>query len=229
MKSVMRILVVEDDIKISNFVCSGLRQAGYAIDVCDNGVDGLHLFLTESYNAAVLDIMLPELNGLRIVEKVRKNNINTPVIFLSAKATVDDRVSGLDAGADDYLVKPFSMSELLARLQAVIRRSHTVVESNELQYHSIRMNQMSREVYRDDKLIDLQPKEFSLLQLMLKNPERVLSKTVILESLWDYNFDPQTNVVDVLIFRLRNKIDKEYQTKYVHTLRGVGYVFKKAE
>lgn len=225
----MKILVVEDDIKISDFVCNGLRQAGYAVDACDNGVDGLHLFLTETYDAAVLDIMLPELSGLRIVEKGRKSDITTPVIFLSAKATVEDRIGGLEAGADDYLIKPFSFSELLARIQAIIRRSHQTMESPELQYHSIKINQVSREVYRDGTLIELQPKEFALLQLMLKNAEKVLSKTVILESLWDYNFDPQTNVVDVLVFRLRNKIDKEFRTKYVHTLRGVGYVFKKTE
>ena len=225
----MKILVVEDDIKLADFVCTGLQQSGYVVDACDNGIDGLHLFLTETYGAAVLDIMLPGLSGLDIVEKGRQSKILTPVIFLSARASVDDRVSGLKAGADDYLVKPFSMSELLARIQAIIRRTHTTVESSELEYHGVKMDQVRREVSRDGRLIELQPKEFALLQLMLKNPERVLSKTLILESLWDYNFDPQTNVVDVLVYRLRNKIDREYRTKYVHTLRGVGYVFKKVE
>ncbi|MCG8635279.1 MAG: response regulator transcription factor [Desulfobacterales bacterium] len=225
----MKILVVEDDIKLADFVCTGLQQSGYVVDACDNGIDGLHLFLTETYEAAVLDIMLPGLSGLDIVEKGRQSKILTPVIFLSARASVDDRVSGLKAGADDYLVKPFSMSELLARIQAIIRRTHTTVESSELEYHGVKMDQVRREVSRDGRLIELQPKEFALLQLMLKNPERVLSKTLILESLWDYNFDPQTNVVDVLVYRLRNKIDREYRTKYVHTLRGVGYVFKKVE
>ena len=222
----MKLLLVEDDKTISDFILSGLKQAGYTTDHAVDGIDGMHLALTETYDLMILDIMLPGVDGLTIIEKIRKTRINTPVIVLSAKRSIDDRIKGLHTGADDYLTKPFSFSELLARIQALLRRASGIIEPTSITVGDLTINLLSREVKRDDEIIELQPKEFALLKYLAQNSGTVLSKTAILERLWDYNFDPQTNVVDVLVCRLRNKIDKSFETKMIQTLRGIGYVLK---
>jgi two-component system OmpR family response regulator len=222
----MRILLVEDDLKIASFVTKGLKQAGYAVDLAPDGVEGLHLALTEPYDAAIIDIMLPKLDGLSIIERVRKEKIDTPVIILSAMRTVDDRVKGLQAGGDDYLTKPFSFSELLARVQGLIRRASRGTDSVRLDVGDLSVDLLTREVLRGKGKIDLQPKEFALLEYLMRNAGRVVSKTMILEHVWGYSFDPQTNVVDVLVSRLRNKVDRDFEKKMIHTMRGVGYVLK---
>jgi two-component system OmpR family response regulator len=224
----MRLLLVEDDVKIAQFLTNGLREAGFAVDHAANGEDGLHLALTEPYDIAVVDLMLPKVDGLTLIEEVRKNNINTPVLILSAKRSVDDRVKGLKTGSDDYLVKPFAFSELLARVQALIRRSTRVTAPSELKVADLRLDLDKRKVVRGDQEILLQPLEFSLLEYLLRNAGRVVSKTMIMEHVWDYNFSPQTNVVEARICYLRDKIDKNFETKLIHTVRGVGYVLKEA-
>lgn len=225
----MKLLIIEDDIKIADFINTGFKRHGFTTNLCHNGIDGLHLLLTEKYDAVILDIMLPEIDGLAILEKIRSCNINTPVIILSAKKSVEQKIQGFNKGADDYLSKPFSFLELLARVEALTRRSSKIIESKILTYGDIELDIVKHEATRSEKLVTLQPKEFALLHLMMKNPDKIISKTIILESVWDYDFDPKTNVVDVLVCRLRNKIDKGYDTKYVHTLRGIGYVFKKSQ
>lgn len=222
----MRILLVEDDAKITSFVEKGLKAAGFAVDLAAEGETGLHLALTEPYDAAIIDIMLPKLDGLSLIQKMRQDNIQTPVIILSAKDSVDDRVKGLHSGSDDYLTKPFSFSELLARVQALIRRSSGAIEPTRLNVGDVNMNLITREVHRSGKKIDLQPLEFSLLEYLLRNAGRVVSKTMIMEHVWNYYFDPQTNVVESRIYRLREKIDKKFTSKLIHTVRGVGYVLK---
>jgi len=224
----MRVLLVEDDHKIASFISMGLKQAGFAVDQADNGNDGLSLALNESYDAAILDIMLPGLDGLALLDELRGQRINTPVLILSAKRSVEDRVRGLQAGGDDYLTKPFSFTELLARVQALIRRSTGSLENSSLSFANLAMDLRKREVFRDKQRIDLQPREFTLLEYLLRNQGRVVSKAMILEQVWDYNFDPQTNVVDVLVCRLRNKIDREFEPKLIQTIRGVGYVLRHA-
>lgn len=222
----MRILLVEDDAKIASFVEKGLRAAGYAVDHARDGETGLHLALTEPYDAAIIDIMLPKLDGLSLIDQVRQEKINTPVIILSAKDSVDDRVKGLQTGSDDYMTKPFAFSELLARVQALIRRAGGISEPTQLAAADLSMNLLTREVVREGKRIDLQPIEFSLLEYLLRNAGRVVSKTMIMEHVWDYNFDPQTNVVEARISRLRDKIDRDFAKKLIHTIRGVGYVLR---
>jgi two-component system OmpR family response regulator len=222
----VRILVVEDDLKIAQFVTDGLKQAGYVVDHATDGQSGLDLATTESYDAAVIDIMLPKLDGLTLIETLRHQNIHTPVIILSAKQSVDDRVRGLQTGSDDYLTKPFAFAELLARVRALIRRGATPVQSSLLTVGDLTLDLLSREVTRSGKRIDLQPREFTLLEYLMRNAGRVVSKTMILDQVWGYHFDPQTNVVDVLVCRLRNKVDKGFRQKLTHTIRGVGYVLK---
>ena len=222
----MRILVVEDDIKIASFIIKGFKQAGFAVDHATNGEGGLHSALTGAYDAAVIDLMLPKLDGLSLIEELRRQKVNTPVIILSAKRSVDDRIRGLQTGGDDYLTKPFSFSELLARLQALIRRASGTVAPTRLTVGDIAMDLLSREVIRAGKRIDLQYREFNLLEYLMRNAGRVISKTMIMEHVWGYNFDPQTNVVDVLVCRLRNKVDRDFEKKMIHTIRGVGYVLK---
>ena len=222
----MRILVVEDDRKIASFVVNGLKQSGFAVDHCADGEEGLILAQSTPFDAAVVDIMLPKLDGLTLVQTLRRNNIQTPVLILSAKATVDDRVKGLQAGGDDYLVKPFAFSELLARVQALIRRATKAPEPTRLTVGDLTLDLLTREVHRAGQKIELQAREFSLLEFLMRHAGRAVTKTMILEHVWDYSFDPQTNVVDVLVFRLRNKIDKDFPKKMLHTIRGVGYVLK---
>jgi DNA-binding response OmpR family regulator len=220
----MRVLVAEDDQVIADFVSQGLREAGYAVDVASTGTDALRQALDGSYDAAVIDVMLPELDGLSVIEQLRAKRKQTPVLILSARHTVDDRVKGLQAGGDDYLTKPFALPELLARVQALIRRSHGTPESPRLVVGDLVLDRLTRKVERAGRPIDLRPREFALLELLMRNAGQVVSKTMILSEVWGYSFDPGSNVVDVLVFRLREKIDRDFDTPLLHTIRGVGYV-----
>ena len=220
----MRVLVVEDDKKIASFVVNGLKQSGFAVDHCANGEDALIMARGVAYDAAVIDIMLPKLDGLTLVQTLRREGIRTPVIILSAKASVDDRVKGLQAGGDDYLTKPFAFSELLARVQALIRRSTQASEPTRLTVGNLTLDLLTREVCRGEQKVELQAREFALLEYLMRNAGRVVTKTMILEHIWDYSFDPQTNVVDVLVHRLRSKVDPDHTL--IQTMRGVGYALK---
>ncbi len=222
----MRILLVEDDVKIATFILKGLRAAGYAADHAADGQEGVNMALAVPYDAAIIDIMLPKLDGLSLIGTLRKANVNTPVIILSARGSVDDRVRGLQAGGDDYLIKPFAFTELLARVQALIRRSSGTLEPTRLVAGDLTMNLITREVTREGTKIDLQPLEFSLLEYLMRNAGRVVSKSMIMEHVWDYNFDPQTNVVEARVCRLRDKVDRGYDKKLIQTIRGVGYVLR---
>jgi two-component system OmpR family response regulator len=225
----MRILVVEDDIKIASFIIKGLKAAGYAVDHALDGETGLEMALTEPYDTVILDIMLPKRDGLSLIETMRKEKIRTPVIILSAKGSIDDRIKGLQTGSDDYMTKPFAFSELLARVQALIRRASGLSEPTSLTVGDLSVNLLTREVTRGSKKLDLQPIEFSLLEYLMRHTGRVVSKTMIMEHVWNYNFDPQTNVVEARICRLRDKIDRDFPRKLIHTLRGVGYVLKESD
>ncbi len=222
----MKILIIEDDEGIRTFVSRGLEEAGFTTDTASDGEEGFALLLTGSYDAAIIDIMLPGMDGLTIIEKVRARKNQTPIIILSAKRDVDDRILGFQKGGDDYLTKPFSFSELLVRIQALIRRSSAAPETTVLTHADLTLSLVSHKVERGGKEIELQPKEFALLEYLLRNKGRVLSKTLIMEKIWHYDFDPQTNIVDVLVSRLRSKIDKDFDRKLLHTIRGVGYVLK---
>lgn len=222
----MRILLVEDDVKIASFIVKGLRAAGYAVDHVPDGEQGLHRALTEPYDTAIIDIMLPKLDGLTLIHRLRLEKINTPIIILSAKRTVDDRVQGLQSGGDDYLTKPFSFSELLARVQALIRRATGAKDATRLVVADLSMDILKREVLRAGKKIELQPREFSLLEYLMRNEGRVVSKTMVMEHVWNYDFVPMTNVVEARMCILREKIDKEFGQKLIHTVRGAGYVLK---
>jgi DNA-binding response OmpR family regulator len=222
----MRVLIAEDDDKIASFIVKGLKQAGFAVDRSADGEEGLHLAVNHAYDAAVIDIMLPKLDGLSLIEQLRRRKINTPVIILSAKRSIDDRVKGLQSGSDDYLTKPFAFSELLARIQALIRRSSQASEPTSLTTGDLSMDLLTREIVRGDRKIDLQPREFALLEYLMHHAGKVVSKSMIMEHVWSYDFDPQTNVVDVLVCRLRNKIDRDFEKKMIHTQRGVGYALK---
>jgi two-component system OmpR family response regulator len=222
----MRLLLIEDDIKIAQFVIGGLKQAGFAVDHAADGDEGLFLALNEPYDVAVIDIMLPRRDGLKIIEELREKRIATPVLILSARRSVDDRVKGLTTGSDDYLTKPFAFAELLARVQALIRRSSAASPVTELQVADLTLNLNTRKVFRGEHEITLQPLEFSLLEYLMRNAGRVVSKTMIMEHVWDYNFNPQTNVVEARICYLREKIDNPFEPKLIHTVRGVGYVLE---
>ncbi len=222
----VRILVVEDDEKIASFIVKGLKQNGYAVDHSPDGEQAFALAKTVAYDAAVVDLMLPKLDGLKLIEQLRAGGVRTPVLILSAKASVDDRVQGLQAGGDDYLTKPFAFSELLARVQALIRRATQTVEPTRLTAGDLTLDLLRREVRRGGQLIELPPREFALLEYLMRHPHRVVTKTMILEHIFDFSFDPQTNVVDVLVHRLRSKADPDKQM--IHTLRGVGYVLRPA-
>jgi two-component system OmpR family response regulator len=222
----MRILVVEDDKKIASFVVNGLKQSGFAVDHAADGEDGLFRAQTVAYDAAVVDLMLPKLEGLALIQQLRSHGVRIPILILSAKASVDDRVRGLQAGGDDYLTKPFAFSELLARVQALIRRASQAPEPTRLTAGDLTLDLLSREVTRAGEKIELQPREFALLEYLMRHVNRPVTKTMILEHIFDYSFDPQTNVVDVLVHRLRSKIDRD--KGILHTLRGVGYVLRPA-
>ena len=222
----MRILVVEDDKKIASFVLNGLKQSGFAVDHASDGEDGLFQAQSIPYDAAIVDLMLPKLDGLSLIQQLRAQAVRTPVLILSAKASVDDRVRGLQAGGDDYLTKPFAFSELLARLQALIRRASQSPEPTRLTVGDLTLDLLTREVKRGEERIELQPREFALLEYLMRHANRAVTKTMILEHIFDYSFDPQTNVVDVLVHRLRSKVDR--QRAMIHTIRGVGYVLRPA-
>lgn len=222
----MRVLLIEDDVKLASFIVKGLKEAGFAVDHSADGEDGLHMVISEPYDAAIVDIMLPKLDGLSLIGELRRRKITIPLIVLSAKRSVDDRVKGLQTGSDDYLVKPFAFSELLARLQALVRRASGAAEPTSLVVGDLSVNLLTREVKRGGKNIDLPPLEFSLLEYLMRNAGKVVSKTMIMEHVWDYNFDPQTYVVEVRICRLRDRIDKNFRQKLIHTVYGAGYVLR---
>ncbi len=223
----MRVLVVEDDTKISAFLVDGLQREGFAVRAVERGVDAVAAVQDEEFAAIVLDLMLPDIDGVSVVERLRADGDQTPILILSAKRSVDDRVRGLRSGGDDYLTKPFSFAELVVRLQALLRRAGTAsAATTRLRAADLSLDLVSREVRRGSKRIELQPKEFSLLEYLLRNRDVVLSKSTIMEQVWGYDFDPQTNIVDVLVSRLRSKVDKGFEPKLIHTIRGVGYVLK---
>lgn len=220
----MRLLLVEDDATIAEFVSRGLREAGFAVDVAADGPTGLALALESRPDVAVVDLMLPGLDGLELIETLRRRGVNTPVLILSARHTVDDRVKGLQAGGDDYLTKPFAFPELLARVQALLRRATAAVEPTRLEVGDLQLDLLSRTVTRQGRDIELRPRELALLEYLMRNAGRVVSKTMILSRVYDYSFDPRTNVVDVLVHRLREKIDRDFEPKLLQTRRGIGYV-----
>lgn len=223
----MRLLLVEDDERIGAFVQKGLMQDGHVVDWARTGNDGVDQLAAGHHDAAIIDVMLPGKSGIDVIRSARRKRVTTPIIILSARDAVEDRVAGLDAGADDYLTKPFAFAELVARIHALSRRAApSAGDPYELGYAGVVANLRTRKVERDGRPIQLQAKEFALLEYFLRNPERVLSKTMILEHVWEYSFDPQTNVVDVLVSRLRAKLDRDHPTKLIHTLRGAGYVLR---
>jgi two-component system OmpR family response regulator len=223
----MRILVVEDDKDVAGFVIKGLREAGHVVEHADNGRDGLFMAASENFDAIVLDRMLPGgIDGLRLLETLRAQNNNTPVLFLSALAQVDDRVRGLKAGGDDYLTKPFAFAELLARVEALARRGKGEGPTTKLVAGDLEMDLLSRGVTRAGQKIDLQPREFRLLEFLMRHAGQVVTRTMLLEGVWDYHFDPQTNVIDVHVSRLRQKVDKPFATPMIHTVRNAGYMLR---
>ncbi len=222
----MRLLIIEDDRKTASFIKKGFKRAGFTVDHVSDGEKALSLLLSETYDVAVLDIMLPKLDGISVVKEIRKVGVNTPVIILSAKHSADDRIRGLNCGGDDYLVKPFLFSELLARVHALTRRKNYTIQDMQLNVGDIKLDIRTREVFRSGKKIELRAKEFELLEYFMRNEGIVLMKTMILEHLWGYNFEPQTNVVEVLVCNLRNKIEHKGEKKIINTMRGVGYVLK---
>jgi len=224
----MRLLVVEDDKKLASFIVKGFEESGFAVDHRADGESALDMALGNNYDAAIVDIMLPKLDGLSLVQELRKEKVLTPVLILSAKATVDDRIRGLQSGGDDYLVKPFAFPELLARVQALVRRGSQIAEPTSLTVGDLHLDLLSRKVTRAGQKIDLQAREFALLEYLMRNTGRVVTKTMILSQVWDYSFDPQTGVVDVLVCRVRSKVDKDFEPKLIHTKRGMGYVLEEA-
>jgi two-component system, OmpR family, response regulator len=222
----VRALLVEDDATIAEFVVRGLREAGFAVDHESDGDAGLAAATRSPYDVAIVDLMLPKRDGLAVIEELRRHGVATPVLILSARRSVDDRVAGLQRGGDDYLTKPFAFAELLARVQALVRRATRAPEPTTLTVADVVLDLLSRRVTRADKPIDLRPREFTLLEYLMRNAGKVVSKTMILSHVWEYNFDPQTNIVDVLVSRLREKIDRPFEKKLLHTVRGVGYVLR---
>ncbi len=222
----MHALIIEDDTTIADFIARGLREAGFAVDVASNGIDGLDAALIQNPDVAIVDVMLPGRDGLSVIDELRKQGRTTPVLILSARRSVDDRVRGLQAGGDDYLTKPFAFAELLARVQALVRRASRTPEATTLTVADLTMDLLSRRVTRAGQPIELRPREFELLEYLVRNAGKVVSKTMILSHVWEYNFDPQTNIVDVLVSRLRDKIDKPFDVKLLQTVRGVGYVIR---
>lgn len=224
----MRILVVEDEAKTAAFLSKGLKENGFIVDVVSDGQQGLKRILDTDYDLVVLDIMLPEIDGWTLLSELRKTNQQTRVLLLTAKDSVEDRVKGLESGADDYLVKPFAFSELLARIKTLLRRSSTTPLEN-LNYADLEIDVVKHRVTRDNQRIDLTPKEFQLLLLLARHAGEALTRTYIAEKVWDMNFDSDTNVVDVAIRRLRNKVDEKFDIRLIHTIRGVGYAFEKRD
>lgn len=222
----MRALLVEDDPSIAEFVVRGLREAGFVVQHASDGDAGLLAATEESHDVAIVDVMLPGRDGLSLIEEMRRRGVLTPVLILSARRSVDDRVRGLQTGGDDYLTKPFAFAELLARVQALVRRASRAPEATALTVDDLVLELLSRRVTRGGATLDLRPREFALLEYLMRNAGKVVSKTMILSHVWEYSFDPQTNVVDVLVSRLREKIDRPFERKLLHTVRGVGYVLR---
>lgn len=222
----MRALLIEDDPKIAEFVAAGLREAGFVVDHAAEGEAGLDLATSRPHDVAIVDLMLPRMDGLTVIQRMRHAGVRTPVLILSARHSVDDRVTGLTAGGDDYLTKPFAFPELLARVHALIRRATQAPLATKLTAGDLELDVVAHTATRGGTRIDLRPREYTLLEYLLRNAGRVVSKTMILAHVWDYSFDPGTNVVDVLVHRLREKVDRGFEPKLIHTVRGVGYVLK---
>lgn len=222
----MRILVIEDDQEIARYLRKGLSEAGHIVEHADNGRDGLYLATGESFDAIILDRLLPQMDGLTVLTALRATGASVPVLILSALSQVDDRIKGLRAGGDDYLVKPFALSELLARLEVITRRSQPVEANNELRIADLVLNRLSRQVYRAGEEIVLKPQEYRVLEYLMRHSGQIVTRTMLLENVWDYHFDPQTNVIDVHMSRLRAKIDKAPWPPLIHTLRGAGYCLR---
>jgi DNA-binding response OmpR family regulator len=222
----VRALLIEDDPTLAEFVAQGLREAGFVVDAATDGEHGLRTALATPFDVAVIDLMLPGRDGLSIIETMRARDVRTPVLILSARHTVDDRVRGLQAGGDDYLVKPFAFAELLARVRALVRRATPASEPTRLVVGDLTLDLLTRRVERASAVLDLRPREFALLEYLMRHPGQVLSKTMILSHVWGYSFDPNTNVVDVLVSRLRDKLDRPFPVRMLHTVRGVGYVLR---
>lgn len=222
----MKILIIEDDEEVSAFIAKGLKEARHQADIANNGKDGLFLATTEQYDVLIVDRMLPELDGLSIIKTLRALNKSVPILILSALGEVNDRVDGLRSGSDDYLIKPFSFSELLARVEILGRRQTQQTTPALLRAGELEIDLMTRKVTREGKLIDLQTREFSLLEYLVKHKNQVVTRTMLLENVWDYHFDPQTNVIDVHVSRLRSKIDKGFDAPMIHTIRGAGYLIE---
>ena len=222
----MHVLIIEDDAAIAGFIARGLREAGFAVDVASNGHDGLEAAIAGQPDVAIVDLMLPGRDGLSVIDELRRRGRSTPVLILSARRSVDDRVQGLQAGGDDYLTKPFAFAELLARVQALVRRASRAPEPTSLTVADLSLDLLSRKVIRAGQHVELRPREFALLEYLMRNAGKVISKTMILSHVWEYSFDPQTNIVDVLVSRLRDKIDRPFEKKLLQTVRGVGYVIR---
>ena len=222
----MRILVVEDDNGAARFIKKGLSEEGFMTDVVSGGEEGLFMAMTEIYDLIILDVMLPEINGFEVLRAIRQKGVSTPVLFLTAKDEKEDIIHGLDLGADDYLVKPFAFAELLARIRAVLRRGQTGDQMQKLIIGDLVLDRVTRQARRNDKIIELTAKEFQLLEYMMRNAGQILTKTMILDRVWGYDFDTQSNIIEVHVNRLRAKVDKDFSTKLIHTVRGVGYVIK---
>jgi len=222
----MRLLIVEDEKKTGEYLKKGLTESSYTVDLADNGLDGLHQAMSEEYDLILLDVMLPKLNGWQILQTLRSNQIDIPVLMLTARDQIEDRVKGLELGADDYLVKPFAFVELLARIRNILKRNNKTATVNDttIQIENLQLDILRRRAYRDNESINLTAKEFSLLELLMQRKGEVLSRSLIASQVWDMNFDSDTNVIDVAIRRLRNKVDKPYEPKLIHTIRGMGYV-----
>ena len=221
----MRILIVEDEKKVAGFIKKGLEEETYAVDVANDGEEGFHLAAMNQYDMIILDLMLPKMDGLEVLTRLRDKKVSTPILLLTAKDAVDDKVTGLNKGADDYLTKPFAFSELLARIRSLLRRGQVETQT-ELKVGDLTLDMVSHKVSRDGEEIELTGKEYSLLEYFMRNEGKVLTRTMIAEHVWDYNFDTFTNVIDVYVNHLRKKIDKKYPAKLLHTLRGVGYVMR---
>lgn len=224
----MKLLLVEDDREAARYLSRGLAESGHVVDIAYDGEDGLHMAREGTYDALIVDRMLPRRDGLSLIEAIRADGRSTPVLILSALGQVDDRIKGLRAGGDDYLPKPYSFAELLARIEALGRRRNGPAEESTLRVGDLAMDRLSRRVTRAGHDIDLQPREFRLLEYLMRHAGQVVTRTMLLENVWDYHFDPQTNVVDVHISRLRGKIDKNFETSLIHTVRGAGYVIRDA-
>jgi len=222
----MRILVAEDDKGTARFIQKGLSEEGFMTDVVSGGEEGMFMATTEIYDLIILDVMLPEINGFEVLRAIRQKGVSTPVLFLTAKDEKEDIIHGLDLGADDYLVKPFAFAELLARIRAVLRRGQTSDQMQKLIIGDLVLDRVTRQARRNDKVIELTAKEFQLLEYMMRNAGQILTKTMILDRVWGYDFDTQSNIIEVHVNRLRAKVDKDFSTKLIHTVRGVGYVIK---